>query len=265
MTRATPPAAGPAAAFPAVAVPAILAPAAVLLAGASSGPVLLPLLATLAVYPFLALLLLRRRRLAAACATLLWAASLSASVIGTTARRPVAMEPVVLNGADYRDEMFAFIRSGEGRESVPARFLPQHALHLGLFCLLAWISAGLLGIALGAVLVGYMSFYVGSLAAAGGSPFLAFALGWPPWAILRVVAFVLLGVALAEPLLLAAHDRIRAAGTGVSIRPPDPGAGPARAWRPWYLTAAALLLADVVLKYLLAPRWAILLRHCLHP
>jgi len=31
-------------------------------------------------------------------------------------RDPGAMETVVLNGAAYRDEMFAFIRSGEGRE-----------------------------------------------------------------------------------------------------------------------------------------------------
>jgi len=250
VTGATPSATRPASAFPAVILPAILAPAAVLLAGAGSGPVLLPILATLAVYPVLALLLARGRRRAAAIATLLWAASLSVSVIGLTARRPEAMEPVVLHGAEYREEMFGFIRSGHGRESDPARFLPQHLLHLVAFCLLAWVSAGLLGIALGAVLVAYMSFYVGSLASAGGAPALAFAIGWPPWAILRVVAFVLLGVALAEPLLLAAMRRVRTPGP---------------AWRPWYLTAAALLVADVVLKYLLAPGWGALLRRCLQP
>jgi hypothetical protein len=253
VTGATPSATGPASAFPAVILPAILAPAAVLLAGAASGRVLLPILATLAIYPVLALLLVRGRRRTAAIATLLWAASLSVSVIGLTARRPETMERIVLHGAEYRDEMFGFIRSGHGRESDPARFVPQHVLHLAAFCLLAWVSAGLLGIALGAVLVAYMSFYVGSLAAAGGAPALAFAIGWPPWAILRVVAFVLLGVALAEPLLLAAMRRVRTSGTGISNR------------RPWYLTAAALLLADVVLKYLLAPGWAALLRRCLQP
>lgn len=253
MTQAAPSIAGPPRAFPVVVIPAILAPAAVLLARAGSGPILLPILATLAVYPVLVLLITRGRRSAAAFATLLWAASLSATVIGLTARRPDAMEPVVLNGAAYRDEMFEFIRTGQGRESDPARFLPQHLVHLGAFCVLAFLSAGLLGIALGAVLVSFMSFYVGSLAAAGGSPALAFALGWPPWAILRVVAFVLLGVALAEPLLLAALLR----------RPPVAVGTPTR--RPWYLTAAALLLADVILKYLLAPGWATLLRRCLEP
>ena len=253
MTRAAPPDATPPRVPPAVFLPAILAPAAVLVARAGSGPILLPLLATLAIYPVLALLLAQGRRPAAAIATLLWAASLSASVIAMTARRPEAMEPVVLNGAAYRDELFDFIRTGQGRESDPASFVPQHVLHLGAFCALALVSAGLLGIALGAVLVGYMSFYVGSLAAAGGAPALAFALGWPPWAILRVVAFVLLGVVLAEPLLFAAIRRVRPAPRTTSGR------------RPWYLTAAALLLADVILKSMLAPGWATLLRRCLNP
>src|SRR5207249_7337270 len=98
-------------------------------------------------------------------------------------------------------------------------------------------TGGLLGIALGAVLVGYMSFYVGSLAAAGGAPGTAFLLGWPPWAVLRVVAFVLVGLCLAEPLLFAGGRRLG--------RLPAP---PSSTRRAWYSVAAALLVADVVLK-----------------
>ncbi len=248
-------------------LPALLAPVAVLLGRASGGPLLLPVVATLAIYPVLALLLLQRRRRAAAVATLLWAASLSVCVIASTARDPGSMESVVLNGPIYRDEMFAFIRSGEGRESDPARFLPQHLLHLGAFCLLAWASAGLLGIVLGALLVGYMSFYVGALAAAGGKPLAALAFGWPPWAILRVVAFVLIGVALSEPLLMAIRRRLRGApGTGPAGQPGEASSRAARpGWRAWFLTAAALLVADAVLKAMLAPGWAALLRPCLDP
>jgi hypothetical protein len=248
-------------------LPALLAPVAVILARNAGSPVLLPLLATLTIYPVLALLVLRERRRAAAVATLLWAASLSVSVIAWTARDPGGMETVVLNGAAYRDEMFAFIRSGEGRESDPARFLPQHLLHLGAFCLLAWVSAGLFGIVLGALLLGYMSYYVGALAAAGGAPAAALAFGWPPWAVLRVVAFVLLGVALSEPLLLAIRRRVQGAAGPL---PGLPGGGAARgvarrSWRPWYVAAAALLAADALLKLLLAPAWATLLRPCLDP
>jgi hypothetical protein len=234
--------------------PALLAPLAVLLARAIPTPILLPLLATAAVYPFMATLLLRRQRPAACTAALLWAATLSAGVITAARRDGVSMERVILNGGAYRDEMFAFVRTGVGREGDPARFLPQHVLHLATFALLSASSGGLLGIALGAVLVGYMSYYVGSLAAAGGAPWTAILLGWPPYAILRVTAFIVAGVCLAEPLLFAAARRL--------TRSPLPMPAPRGRW---YLAAFLLLAGDVVLKIFLAPIWSILLRPCLSP
>ena len=237
-----------------IALPALLAPVAVLVARAGQRPFLLPVLATAAVYPVLAALLLRGRRGTAVLAALLWAAGLSASVISFTRRDPASMERVILNGPAYREEMFAYIRSGVGRETDPARFVPEHAAHLLAFALLSAGTGGLLGIALGAILVGYMSFYVGSLAAVGGAPGTALLLGWPPWAVLRVTAFVLIGLCLAEPVLFAARR-----GLG---RPPAPPAGPRRAW---YLVAVVLLLSDVLLKVVFATAWAALLRPCLAP
>jgi hypothetical protein len=238
---------------PGVAIfPAILAPAAVHLARLAPGRFLLPILATLAVYPVMAALILRGRRVAAAVATLLWAASLSLTIIAATRNDPETMARIVLNGAEYRDELFAFIRTGAGRESDPARFVPQHILHFAAFGVLAAGTGGLLGIALGAVLVGYMSFYVGALAAAGSAPLTAYCLGWSPWAIVRVVGYVIAGVALSEPLLSVARRR-----RGLSV--------PALAYRRWLLVAGALLVVDPLLKAALAPTWAILLRPCLSP
>jgi hypothetical protein len=233
------------------ALPALLAPLAVAMARAGQIRFLLPILATLAVYPVIAALLLRGRRVAAAAATLLWAASLSASIIAATRHDPASMARVVPNGPEYRDEMFEFIRSGAGRESDPALFVPQHLLHLTAFGVLAAGSGGLFGIALGSVLVGYMSYYVGALAAAGGAPGTALLFGWAPWAILRVAGFVIVGLGLSEPLLFAAS--IRMGGE----------AAPRAAYRSWYITAAVLLGGDMLLKLLLAPAWAALLRPCL--
>ena len=230
-----------------VLVPALLAPVAVLLGYWAGGRSLLPILATLAVYPILAILVRRGKHSLAVLASLLWAISLSGTLIAVTAHDPEGAAEVVLNGSIYRDEMFDYIRTGHGRETDPRLYLPQHLIHLGAFILLAVLSGGLLGIALGAVLVGYMSYYVGALAAAGSEPWLAFMIGWPPWAILRVAAYIMLGVALARPLLSA---------LGRHTIPSPPG-------RRWYITCAALLLLDVILKGLLAPFWAVLLRPCL--
>lgn len=227
-------------------LPALLAPAALLIATASGRSFVLPLLATAAIYPVFAALLLKGRSCAATVAALLWAASLSASIIAATAHDPVAMERIVLNGPAYRDEMLAWLATGVGREGDPARFVPQHLLHLGGFVVLAAASAGLLGLALGAVLVGYMSFYVGVLAS-GPEPALGALCGWPPYAVLRVAAYVLLGVVLARPLLARLARR----------------ALPPMATHRYLVTAAALLAADLLLKTLIAARWAALLRPCL--
>lgn len=227
-------------------LPALLAPIALLIAIASGRNFVLPWLATAVIYPVFASLILRGRTLCATVAALLWAASLSASIIAATAHDPERLAPIVLNGPAYRDEMLPWVETGVGRESEPARFIPQHLLHLAAFVGLAVASAGLLGLLLGAVLVGYMSFYVGVLAS-GPEPLLASLCGWPPYAVIRVAAYVVLGTVLARPLL----GRL----SGRTLPPLATGR--------WVLVAATLLLADLALKALVAARWAALLRPCL--
>ncbi|HZM70806.1 MAG TPA: hypothetical protein VFB95_10630 [Candidatus Cryosericum sp.] len=228
------------------AIPALLAPAAAGLGFLFGGRLLLPVLATLAIYPCFALLIVRGRRNAAIAAALLWAASLSVTTILLTVRDPARAGAAILNGDAYRDEMFAFIADGKGRESDPAAFVPLHARHLSLFVLLSAISAGLLGLGMGTVLVGYMSYYVGALAG-GPAPLPAALFGWPPWAVVRVVGFIILGTLLSRPLL----SRL--------VRRPIPAEGEGRL----YLLAFALLVLDLLLKWLLAPYWPALLRPCL--
>jgi hypothetical protein len=238
-------------------LPALLAPVAVFLgfallaASPAAGRIALPVLATLAVYPVFARCVSEGRRAAAITAALLWAASLSASLITHTARDPAAAGAGVVMGPPYRDEMFAFIASGQGRESDPARFVPQHLLHAGIFAVVTLASGGLFGLLMGAVLVGYMSYYVGALAS-GPHPMTAGLLGWPPYAIVRVVAFVILGAVLARPLLV----RLRGRPERLCAEPAD---------RRLLGVALALLLVDIVLKATFAPAWSEILRPCLPP
>ncbi len=213
-------------------------------------PWLLPALNTLPAYLLMVQRLRAGDRLGAVAGVLVWAAALA--VFGTLsfALWPTSPEGVVLGGRAYRDEMFAWICTGVGREGSPRLFLPQHLAHLGAFVLLCLATASALSILMGAVLMNYMAFYVASLARAGVPGAAVALLGWQPWALCRVAAFCVLGAMLAEPLLA----RLRAY--------PYPGLGAAR---PWLLAAGAGLAADVLLKALLAPAWGLWLRAHLCP
>ncbi|HET8644822.1 MAG TPA: hypothetical protein VFO85_05005 [Vicinamibacteria bacterium] len=224
----------------------LAATAAAYLVGLATGQRwLLPLLNTVPAYAVMVSLLRRGQRGRAVAAMLLWAAAMA--VVGTAALWlwPAAPDATVVHGTAYRDEMFHWIRSGEGSEGSPRLFLPQHLAHLAGFVALSLATASAASIFMGAVLMNYMDFYVASLARAGTPAWAAILLGWQPWAICRVAAFCILGVVLAEPLLarLARYSY--------------PGLGAARRW---LAIAGALIAADWVLKAALAPTWGRWLR-----
>jgi hypothetical protein len=208
----------------------------------------LPLLAPLTLYPAFVARVRRRDYLGAWSFGLLWALLLSAGVIVLVSLRaggaggPGGAGEAMLHGEAYRKEMFGWIATGEAPENHPAVFIPIHLLHLGVFVLLAWASAGYLGLVLGAFLVDYMSYFVGSYAVASAHPLLGSIAAWVPWSVVRVFAFVLLGCLFARPLLLR------------------------RAWpfeKPEYRLlglAAGGLAVDIVLKTLLAPSYGLFLR-----
>jgi len=179
---------------------------------------------------------------------LAWAAALAVSATASFALWPSPVDRLVIHGPAYRDEMFAWIRTGQGTESSPRLFIPQHAAHLGLFVAASLATGSVLSIAMGAVLMNYMAFYVASLARAGAPVWAVVFLGWQPWAICRIAAFSTLGAVLGEPLILRMAGR-RHAGLAAA--------------RPWLVAAGASLLADVALKAALAPQWGLWLRKVL--
>ena len=111
--------------------------------------------------------------------------------------------------------------------------------------MLAIATGALLAMPLGALLMNYMSYYVGALAAASAHPWMAIAVAWVPWAIVRVASFVTLGVVLAGPGLS------RALSFEFTLRDQ----------RRWLLLAGAGLALDVLLKWMLAPWWRSLIRY----
>lgn len=202
-------------------------------------PLLVPLLNAAAGFPFM-YAALRAGRLARAVALMLvWAAAMALAATALSWWDPARAGTLFLHGAAYRAEMFEWVRTGAGVESDPARFVPQHAVHVAVFCVLALVSGSLLAMPMGAVLMNYMGVYAGGLGAESGRPLTTMVLAWPPWALVRVGSFVVLGVVLAAPLLG------RAGGFPFSL---------ARARR-WLLAAGAGLLVDIALKWALAPSW----------
>ncbi len=176
-------------------------PFVVLLAYVPGGAWLLPFVAPLTLYPTFQARVKEGNVADAWFAGMAWAILLSLGVIVLTQAAPEAAARGILNGEPYRQEMFGWIATGLAPENSPRQFLPIHLLHLSLFALLTYVSAGYLGLVLGAALAGYMSYFVGSYAVASHHPLVGSIVAWVPWSVIRVAAFVLLGALLARPLL----------------------------------------------------------------
>lgn len=174
---------------------------------------------------------------------LAWGGLLSLGVVLLVYLAPERALGGIVHAEAYRNEMFGWIATGEGREVMPSRFLPEHLLHLTVFVLLTWVSGGYLGLVLGAFLVAYMSAFVGSYAVAVDALVLGPVVAWVPWSVLRVAAFVLLGVVFARPLL---------------VRQPWPFG---RQEHILLLLALSGIVGDIVLKTLAAPVYGVFLRH----
>jgi hypothetical protein len=127
---------------------------------------------------------------------LVWAGVNIICQIALSAVWPGVMESHVLRGPAFRDEMFAWVTSGVGPEGDIRLFLPIHLRNFLLFCAVSAATGGLLGLVLGAVLLGYMNFYVGSLIAASHFAPATILLAWPIWSLIRVVGFIFAGTAL---------------------------------------------------------------------
>ena len=212
---------------------------------AIGAPVLLPILNALASFPFMVLALKRGDLRLAVARMLLWALTMGVVATLLSYARPAQTGALFLRGESYRAEMFAWVMTGQGAESHPSEFIPQQAGHAALFSGLALATGGVAAMPVGAVLMNYMGHYVGTLAASSRRPVPTMLLAWHPWAVIRVISFVVIGVGLSTPLL-SRLGKFRV----------DRGAA-----RTLLLGACAGLVADIVLKTLLAPTWQrILLR-----
>ena len=213
-------------------------------AGWSIGlPVLVPILNTLASYPFMIAALRRGELRLAVARMLIWALTMGVAATALSFARPAETGQLFIRAQAYRAEMFEWVLTGRGAESTPSAFIPQHLGHAALFSTLTLATGGALGMPMGAVLMNYMGHYVGTLAETSAHPARTVLLAWHPWAVIRVISFVVIGVVLSAPLLSRIGKFRVDWMTGRRLL----------AW------ASAGLVLDILLKALLAPTWQRLL------
>jgi hypothetical protein len=206
-------------------------------------PMLVPILNTLASFPFMVLALRRGDLRLAVARMLLWALTMGVTATLLSYAWPAQTATLFLRAEPYRVEMFAWVMTGQGAESTPSQFIPQQAEHAAIFSALALATGGAAAMPMGAVLMNDMGHYVGTLAAASRRPALTMVLAWHPWSVIRIVSFVVIGVVLSTPLL----SRLGKFRIDRAL---------ARALMLW---AGGGLLADIILKTALAPAWQRLL------
>ena len=109
---------------------------------AIGAPILLPLLNTLASFPFMVLALTRGDLRLAVARMLLWALAMGVVATLLSYARPAQTGALFLRGEAYRVEMFTWVMTGQGAESTPSEFIPQQAGHAVLFSGLALATGG---------------------------------------------------------------------------------------------------------------------------
>ena len=199
----------------------------------------LPLLNTIGIYPLFFYNLQNRNYRRALNQMLIWAVVMSITIILLSYAFNADIGSRIFRGEHYRDEMFQWIKTGIGEESMPSQFIPKHILHFILFVLLTIFTGGFASLFFGSVLLNYMNYYVGSLFANSTNPLLLFLFAWQPWAIIRVIGYIAIAIGLSEISFSYFLKR------------------PVKkdAIKNYFLGGLFCIILDLFLKTLLAPTW----------
>lgn len=204
---------------------------------------MVPIVCVLPAYPIMAMRLMNKDRFGAIIYMLLWALILGVSMTLFIYKMPDVATIHILNGEKYKSEMIEWVLTGTGKESNPYQFIPHHIFEFVIFIFFSLISGSSLSIILGAFLMNYMAYYVANLSITGKSIWLLL-LGWHPWSILRIIAYIILGVILSEPLL----SKILHYEYDFKLT------------TKYTMIAFILWLSDLTIKILLAPTWQKILK-----
>ena len=129
-----------------------------------------------------------------------WAAGTTLYALPVFAGESGLTDTRVWRARAYRVQMLDWLRTGRGPESRPWATAREHLVELVVYLTSAVLTANLVSIMLGAVLLNYMNAYVARLPVAGRRIWIVRLLAWNVWSLIRVAAYVMLGSAAAAPL-----------------------------------------------------------------
>lgn len=171
-----------------------------------------------------------------------WTLILSAGVVWLTMRQPERMAQLIWRSREYTESMLRWIQTGELPEGSAGSVVWVHLKQTLIYCLFALISANFLSLMLGSALLGYMNFYVASVAMRSTNRSELLWMAWNPWSVVRVLAFLYLGIVVSTPALWFL----------IPV--------------PWRLSVLLFMpgvigiVADIILKLTLSKRWSARLR-----
>ncbi len=201
----------------------------------SGGKLLLPLVQGLFGFVLFAVSWRAGGAIDGALAVVGWALGNSLVSIRAFRQERQGIDRRVIGARAYREWMMVWLRTGRGPESEPFATAGRHVAALLLFVAAATVSANLLSLVLGAMLLNAMNAYVAALLVSARRIWRVRLLAWNGWSLVRVAAYVMLGSACAAPL---------AATIGYPARPGE--------LRLLLLAGAAGVLLDLVLKLILS-------------
>ena len=127
-----------------------------------------------------------------------WAVGTSLAAIPAFRSSREQLEARILGFSSYAASMRGWLASGELLGGTPRAILRRHVRELALYLATALVSANLLAIGMGAVLLNRMNAWFVELLADARDRRTVLVLGWPCWSLARVMAYVALGAACAQ-------------------------------------------------------------------
>ena len=160
----------------------------------------LPVLNTLVIFPLFIWAVRSGRTRRAVTMTLFWALCLAVTMLALGVIFSGQAEAAVQGVVEYRSQFIRWMADATPVTAAPAQDLLGQLRDLVIFAVASAVTAGLGGLFLLTMAINVISVNAAGLVNEATRPLQTLLFGWPVWNIARLVGYVLIAVALAEPL-----------------------------------------------------------------